>query len=642
MRNVGRVIGLLYGFSLIACAGEETPVLDNFARGQLPLVLEPAPGALCEGGGSDKECGPQGCVQAPVASAAPMTRSNVSFGSAAPGSVPGPSMASAPSGAAPPSPQGPSVQSPMPVEPMAPSAGMGASAGSGGSAGNSGMAGSSANACSALPDGGVLADGGLSAECQDSGVQATPAALIEDDVPGCAQVNPQQPSTLYLSADDSNSMAGPAIARRMILAGQLVPAHVIRPWEFLNYYDFSFEPAAPGQVRIVPQLSSCPQGDRLSLQVALQAEARTDSARAPLNLTFVVDTSGSMGQPQQLGGALPIELARAAIRALAGRLHDGDVVSMVTWNTAQLVLLSGHVVHGANDSKLLATADALVPDGGTDLHSGLVRGYELAQQHLAPERINRLILISDGIANVGVTDEALIARHADDEEGADGVYLSGIGVGDGFNDTLMNTVTDAGRGAYVYLDSLAEAERMLGQRYLQVVDVAARSVRLEVNLPHYLVLEKFFGEVASTDASKVRPQHLGPNDAMLFFQVLRACDPALLHGDDRIRMRATWEVPFTRAKREAVIDTTLNALAGNDDDLTKAAAIAGYAEALVSAATDTRPDAARVALHNALAHVRGAKDAATDPDLIEVAMLLERYLLRYPALPQPQPTSFAP
>jgi Ca-activated chloride channel family protein len=352
----------------------------------------------------------------------------------------------------------------------------------------------------------------------------------------------------------------------------------------------------------------------------------------------VVDTSGSMGS-NQLGGATPIELARAAIGALAGRLEQGDIVSMVTWSVEQQVILSGHVVSGPNDALLVDAARALTPNGGTDLHSGLVRGYELAQHNYTPERINRLILISDGIANVGVTDEALIAQHADDEEGDDGIYLAGIGVGDGFNDTLMNAVTDAGRGAYVYLDSAAEAERMLGERYLQVVDLAARSVRLEVTLPWYLVLEKFFGEVASTDASKVRPQHLGPNDAMLFFQVLRACDPSLLHGDDRIRMRATWQTPFAHEDREAVLDTTLNALAGNDEDLSKAAAIASYAEALNTAATAT-PQAARAALDSALAHVRSAKNAGTDPDLIEVAALLQHYAPMFgpPSAPPPMTT----
>lgn len=623
MNLYARWIGLLVLLWSGACgpsAGNGASSGNGAVVAALPLQLEPAPAGLCGGEGSDKECGPEGCVEAPVAPGA----STLPV-SASPIGVAAPSTPSLPGGSS----QSPPSQPPPPPSPPQSQVSFGGAGGAGGT-GSAGMSAGTggAEACGHLPDGGVLADGGLSQQCMEASVGVTPSALIEPDVPGCAQIDPSKPSTLYLSADDSNSMAGPVIARRVIESGGAVPAHVIRPWEFLNYYDFGFEPAAPGEVRIVPQLSSCPEHDRLSLQIALQAEARDPIERPALNLTFVVDTSGSMGS-SSLGGALPIELARAAVTALAGRLRAGDIVSVLTWNTDQLELLGGHVVSGPFDASLLAAAGKLAPLGGTDLHSGLVRGYELAERHYTPERINRVILISDGVANAGVTDEALIAAHADDEEGDDGIYLAGIGVGDGFNDTLMNAVTDAGRGAYVYLDSLAEAERMLGERYLQVVDLAARSVRLEVTLPHHLVLEKFYGEVASTDASKVRPQHLGPNDAMLFFQVLRACDPSLLRGDDRILLLATWETPFTRTPREAVIDTTLNALAGDDQELDKAAAVAGYAEALLAAATATEPGAGRAALAGALADVQAAKNAETDPDLREIARLLERYMARF-------------
>jgi Ca-activated chloride channel family protein len=191
----------------------------------------------------------------------------------------------------------------------------------------------------------------------------------------------------------------------------------------------------------------------------------------------------------------------------------------------------------------------------------------------------------------------------------------------------MDTVTDVGRGAYVFLDTEAEASHMLGDRFLEVVDVAARSVRLEMSLPWYLGVEKFFGEVISTDPSKVRPQHLAPNSAMLFFQILQACDPTLLNGDDRIRLRATWTTPVTRESKQATIDTTLNALAGDDSKLTKAAAVAGYAEALARAGDTPDLAARRAILESALDTVRAARDSESDPDLIEIAGLLEAYLL---------------
>ncbi len=443
---------------------------------------------------------------------------------------------------------------------------------------------------------------------------------IAPDVPSCGSLDDKRSAKLYMSADDSSSLASPVIARRLLRDGRLVPAQVLRAHEFLNYYDTGFAPAKSGQVAMTAQLSSCPDDGMLSLQVALRAEARDADDRPPLTLTFVLDTSGSMAGE-------PIDMEREAVRVMAGQLRRGDIVSMVTWSSDQKDILAGYEVTGPDDQQLLNAVSALEANGGTDLHAGLVRGYELAQKSFAAKRINRVVLISDGGANLGITDEELIGRFADDEEGQEGIYLAGIGVGRDVNDTLMDAVTDVGRGAYIYLDSEAEAQRMLGEHFLQVVDVAARAVRLEVQLPWYLTIEKFYGEVVSTEASKVRPQHLSPNDQMLFFQTLRACDVAQLHGDDRIRLRATWETPFTRAARETVIDTTLNALAGNDAVLRRAAAVAGYADALAVAAAAPQSDSAREAAETALAATRAANDNGQDLALNEIESLL-KVLLR--------------
>jgi Ca-activated chloride channel family protein len=434
----------------------------------------------------------------------------------------------------------------------------------------------------------------------------------------CEGLDRENPATLYLSADDSSSMASPVIARHLIRSGQRVAAGLVRPYEFLNYYDFSFEPAEKGKVRVVPQLSSCPVDGALSFQVALQSETREAEQRAPLNLTLVLDTSGSMA-------GTPLELEQAAVRAIAGQLKAGDVVSVVTWNTDQRELLTAHDVEGTPDAALLGVAEALQAGGGTDLDGGLRRGYELAQEQFSTERINRVVVVSDGIANVGETNAEMIASHANDEEGGSGIYLAGVGVGDGVNDTLLNVVTDAGRGAYIYLDSEDEAEKMLGDRFLSVIDVAARAVRLELTLPWYFQVQKFYGEAISTDASKVYPQHLGPNDAMLFFQILQACDSSLINGADTIQLRATWETPFTREARAFASELSLNDLAGSDATLAKAAAIAGYAEALVAA--DLAPDAGRrsAVLRRAIDNVLAVPQHASDPDLVEVLGLLEAY-----------------
>ena len=144
-------------------------------------------------------------------------------------------------------------------------------------------------------------------------------------------------------------------------------------------------------IHIVPQLSSCPVNDQLSLQVALQAEQREPETRKLLNLTFVLDTSGSMGS-SQFAGPTPIALQREAVRVIAAQLREGDIVSMVTWNTSQRELLGGHVVTEPSDPVILTAIDATSAAGGTDLHGGLVRGYELAARHRSPDRINPAIV----------------------------------------------------------------------------------------------------------------------------------------------------------------------------------------------------------------------------------------------------------
>ncbi|GEM_PF-873244 len=170
----------------------------------------------------------------------------------------------------------------------------------------------------------------------------------------------------------------------------------------------------------------------------------------------------------------------------------------------------------------------------------------------------------------------------------------------------MNVVTDRGRGAYVYRDSAAEAEKMLGDRFLQVVDLAARAVRLEMTLPWYVAVTKHCSEQSSIDPIEVRPRQLGPNDAMPFFQILHACDASLLRGDDHDRLRATREEPLARRVREAVLDARLDDLAGDDARFAQAAAVAGHAEALVQAHILTGQEREGV-LTKALAAVEGGR-----------------------------------
>ena len=281
---------------------------------------------------------------------------------------------------------------------------------------------------------------------------------------------------------------------------------------------------------------------------------------------------------------------------------------MVTWNTSQSVLHDGHMVTGANDPAILAVADQLFAAGGTDLSAGLfVKGYQLAQANYGQDRLNRVVLISDGGANAGVTDQNLIAMNSADAD-QEGIYLAGVGVGPApsYNDSLMDTVTDKGRGAYVYLDGPDEATRMFVDRFAETFDIAARSVQMQLTMPWYFTMKKFYGEAYSSNAAAIEPQHLAPSDAMIFEEVIGACDASQIHGSDTISVHATWTEPVTYVPRTTDFSITIDQmLAAAGPGITKGKAIVGYAEALK---TGTSND-----LHAALDAVNAANVGGGGP-----------------------------
>ena len=448
------------------------------------------------------------------------------------------------------------------------------------------------------------------------GPNPLPPPPDEENPVECAELDSSSPLVLYLSADDSNSMGSPVLARELIRNGYI--PHGIRTYEFLNYYRFDYAPASPGDLNLVPQMAATADPQEFELQIGVRSYDAV-TPRRPLTVTLVLDTSGSMS-----GRA--IERERAMVRALNGALQDGDIVNVVTWSTSNNVLLSGHEIAGDNDQTLNSIADGLSANGGTDLNGGLVAGYALAEQHFGENRINRVILVSDGGANVGVTSADLIAEHSEDAD-SEGIYLMGVGTGppEDYSDELMDIVTDEGRGAYVYLDSEAEAEHIFGERFDEVLQVAARGVQIELTAPWYFQMQRFYGEEFSTNPEEVKPQHLAPSDAMILNQVLRACDESVVNQADTIQVKATWKEPLTRQPRESTVTLTVGQLlSGNQAQLDKGRAIVAYAEALRSSDQES--------LHAALVLVEAANDG--DADLDEIASLIETHpelLIRRPA-----------
>ena len=424
----------------------------------------------------------------------------------------------------------------------------------------------------------------------------------------------------FMSADDSNSMASPAIAREWLNAKQAPPAAAIRTYEFLNYYNAIYDiPAMGDGLGVHADLVALPASDtdkgvRFRLQVGVQA---FEVPRVPLVITYVVDTSGSL-----VGTG--IERERSAILAIADHLRAGDVLNVVTWSTKENVLLEGYVAHGdSSDKTTLAQAvGALLPGGGSDLHAGLTKAYSLAEAHFDAAALNRVVLLSDGGANLGVLDSDAIEAAAAKAE-ADGIYLVGVGIGPStaYTDSLMNLVTDAGRGAYVYLDTPEEAQTLFNERFDEIMNVAARAVKVEVDLPDYLEIDQFYGEAYAEDPEAIQPQNLAPGDSMIFNETLYVTDLQALCGADKIGVVVKWQTPLDHEEKKTTLPPVdLDTLTAKlpSPQMRKAEAVIAYAEALKSGA--------QPALAAALETVKSAaKEAPSDKDLQEISGLLQKH-----------------
>ena len=220
-----------------------------------------------------------------------------------------------------------------------------------------------------------------------------------------------------------------------------------------------------------------------------------------------------------------------------------------------------------------------------------------------------------------MADIEVIAKGAGDQ-GADGIYLVGVGVGtsESYQDQLMDVVTDAGKGASLFIPSKAEAVKMFKDRFVSTMMVAARDVRVRLDMPPGFEIVRFSGEEYSSDASEIEPQHLAPNDAMVFHQTVQTCAPELVDDAASFTVTTRWQDAVTFEQREVQETRTFNELLAEPSaNLLKGAAVFAYAEGLKAVQAEDWAGKTR-----ALEALALAEDALPgDPDLAEIRAVLE-------------------
>ncbi len=266
------------------------------------------------------------------------------------------------------------------------------------------------------------------------------------------------------------------VVRRYLTDGNLPPHEAVRVEELVNAFDYG-DPAPPesSDFSLVAEGSRSPfaEGPRYHLiRFGLAARTIDPAERKSAVLTFVVDVSGSMAAGNRLG------LVKQALGLLLDHLRPDDRVALVVYGSNGRVLLG----HTADHEAIRRAVDQLQPEGATNAEEGLELGYRLARADFRPGAINRVILCSDGVANVGATGPGSILQRIGDEARR-GIELTTVGFGMGnYNDVLMEQLADRGDGAYAYVDSLEEARRVFVENLTGTLQTIARDAKVQVEL----------------------------------------------------------------------------------------------------------------------------------------------------------------
>jgi Ca-activated chloride channel homolog len=271
------------------------------------------------------------------------------------------------------------------------------------------------------------------------------------------------------------------LARRKLAEHTLPDPSSVRVEEYVNYFAYAFPPPAPSSpFAVIMDAAPSPLSPgRHVVRVGVATKPKAVSQRQPAHLVFLVDVSGSMASADKL------PLAQEALRILTRNLTEADTVSLVTYAGSTRVVLEP--TSAKHQRAILAAIDELSAEGSTAMASGIDLAYARAVQSLQPGHTSRVIVLSDGDANVGLTSHEemlqLIASRA-----AAGVTLSTIGFGMGnYNDHLMEQLADRGNGNNFYVDSLDAAERIFAEDLTATIEVVAKDVKLQVNFNPVMV-----------------------------------------------------------------------------------------------------------------------------------------------------------
>lgn len=285
-------------------------------------------------------------------------------------------------------------------------------------------------------------------------------------------VSTAEETSSYFSLD--RNTASYSLMRREINQGLTTNANSVRLEEYVNYFNYNYaRPSGKDALALSGSVFDCPWNEENKLfTIGIAAEEISFASDIQNNIIFLIDISGSMFGEDRLG------LIQQAFTMLLDNLGDNDYVSIVTYASNCRVALSG--ARGTEKTKIANVLQDLSASGTTNGSGGIQLAYAEAEKYFIQGGNNRVILATDGDFNVGISDKNQLKNFIS-EKRQSGIFLTVLGVGMfNTNDSIMKTLAESGNGNYAYLDSVAEARKVLVEELNGTFNVVAKDAKAGV------------------------------------------------------------------------------------------------------------------------------------------------------------------
>jgi len=368
-------------------------------------------------------------------------------------------------------------------------------------------------------------------------------------------------------AQQGASSAAAARARYLSEMGSLPASREVAVEEFVNYHHHQIgtpkaDEAVALDVRWGNDQAPGP-GQEAVLQIGFSTALATDRQQLrPVNLALVIDKSGSMADADK------ISRVKSALLALVSRLRDTDTLSIVVFDTDAQVLLPARSLTDRGYIKQLIMD--IVPGGSTNIHAGLMLGYSEVRKNYQENATNRVILLTDGIANRGETDPEKIAR--DSQRFNDqGIDLSTIGVGLDLNKDLLRELAKSGRGLFHFVADTEDIEKVFIKELQSLVAPVAYEPNVEIVYDPALELEQVYGYEPQLRKSgvKIKLDNMNHGLTQVVMLRFRLANMRAIHSSLSVNVRLSYYDPEQKEQIVKIQESYLTPPDGPTGDMLK-------------------------------------------------------------------------